>query len=70
MLLSTISKGVFLFLQFDKPVAQKMKVSWSAYDTFEANFKPLVVIELAEDTRDETKEWLTKKIVEKKKNGG
>ncbi|XP_060104828.1 anoctamin-10 [Heteronotia binoei] len=47
-----------------------MKVSWSAYDTFEANFKPLVVIELAKNTRDETKEWLTKKIVEKKKNGG
>ncbi|XP_077158820.1 anoctamin-10 isoform X2 [Paroedura picta] len=47
-----------------------MKISWSAYDTFEANFKPLVVIELAENTRDETKEWLTQKIVEKKKNGG
>nr|XP_056713372.1 anoctamin-10 [Euleptes europaea] len=47
-----------------------MKISWSAYDTFEANFKPLVVIELAENTKDETKEWLTQKIVEKKKNGG
>ncbi|KAJ7322526.1 hypothetical protein JRQ81_018813 [Phrynocephalus forsythii] len=47
-----------------------MKINWSAYDTFEANFKPLVVVELAKDTKDETKEWLTKKIVEKKKNGG
>ncbi|XP_044273216.1 anoctamin-10 isoform X3 [Varanus komodoensis] len=48
----------------------KMKISWSAYDTFEANFRPLVVVELAEDTKDETKEWLTQKIVDKKKNGG
>ncbi|KAH0627297.1 hypothetical protein JD844_002828 [Phrynosoma platyrhinos] len=47
-----------------------MKISWSAYDTFEANFRPLVVVELAKDIKDETKEWLTKKIVDKKKNGG
>lgn len=47
-----------------------MKISWSAYDTFEANFRPLVVVELAKDTKDETKEWLSQKIVEKKKNGG
>ncbi|XP_008119479.1 anoctamin-10 isoform X1 [Anolis carolinensis] len=47
-----------------------MKVSWSSYDTYEANFRPLVVVELAKDTKDETKEWLTQKIVDKKKNGG
>uniref|UniRef100_A0A8C6XY53 Anoctamin n=1 Tax=Naja naja TaxID=35670 RepID=A0A8C6XY53_NAJNA len=47
-----------------------MKISWSAYDTFEANFKPLVVIELAQNTKDETKEWLMQKVVGKKKNGG
>ncbi|XP_039192227.1 anoctamin-10 [Crotalus tigris] len=47
-----------------------MKISWSAYDTFEANFKPLVVVELAQNTKDETKEWLMQKIVGKKKNGG
>uniref|UniRef100_A0A8C6XY87 Anoctamin n=1 Tax=Naja naja TaxID=35670 RepID=A0A8C6XY87_NAJNA len=46
-----------------------MKISWSAYDTFEANFKPLVVIELAQNTKDETKEWLMQKVVGKKKNG-
>ncbi|XP_053122083.1 anoctamin-10 isoform X2 [Hemicordylus capensis] len=47
-----------------------MKISWSAYDTSATNFRPLVVIELAKDIKDETKEWLTQKIVEKKKNGG
>ncbi|KAM6450827.1 anoctamin-10 isoform 1-T3 [Liasis olivaceus] len=47
-----------------------MKISWSAYDTFEANFKPLVVVQLAQNTKDETKEWLVQKIVGKKKNGG
>ncbi|KAM3821981.1 anoctamin-10 isoform 1-T2 [Vipera latastei] len=47
-----------------------MKISWSAYDTFEDNFKPLVVVELAKNTKDETKEWLMQKIVGKKKNGG
>nr|XP_060637837.1 anoctamin-10 [Anolis sagrei ordinatus]XP_060637838.1 anoctamin-10 [Anolis sagrei ordinatus]XP_060637839.1 anoctamin-10 [Anolis sagrei ordinatus]XP_060637840.1 anoctamin-10 [Anolis sagrei ordinatus] len=47
-----------------------MKVSWSSYDTYEANFRPLVVVELAKNTKDETKEWLIQKIVDKKKNGG
>uniref|UniRef100_A0A8C8S512 Anoctamin 10 n=1 Tax=Pelusios castaneus TaxID=367368 RepID=A0A8C8S512_9SAUR len=47
-----------------------MKESWSAFDTFEPHFRPLVVIELAKDTKEETKEWLTQRIVEKKKNGG
>uniref|UniRef100_A0A8D0H5P5 ANO10 n=1 Tax=Sphenodon punctatus TaxID=8508 RepID=A0A8D0H5P5_SPHPU len=47
-----------------------MKESWSAFDTFEANFRPLVVIELAQNTKEETKEWLTQRIVDKKKNGG
>ncbi|KAG8139256.1 hypothetical protein E2320_002048 [Naja naja] len=51
-------------------LSKKMKISWSAYDTFEANFKPLVVIELAQNTKDETKEWLMQKVVGKKKNGG
>ncbi|XP_044862383.1 anoctamin-10 isoform X4 [Mauremys mutica] len=47
-----------------------MKESWSAFDTFEHHFRPLVVIELAKDTKEETKEWLTQRIVDKKKNGG
>ncbi|XP_039383847.1 anoctamin-10 isoform X3 [Mauremys reevesii] len=47
-----------------------MKESWSAFDTFEHHFRPLVVIELAKDTKEETREWLTQRIVDKKKNGG
>ncbi|XP_006030338.1 anoctamin-10 isoform X3 [Alligator sinensis] len=47
-----------------------MKESWSAFDTFEPHFRPLVVIELAKDTKEETKEWLTQRIEDKKKNGG
>ncbi|XP_034616752.1 anoctamin-10 isoform X1 [Trachemys scripta elegans] len=47
-----------------------MKESWSAFDTFEPHFRPLVIIELAKDTKEETKEWLTQRIVDKKKNGG
>ncbi|XP_075778076.1 anoctamin-10 isoform X2 [Pelodiscus sinensis] len=47
-----------------------MKESWSAFDTFEPHFRPLVVIELAKGTKEETKEWLTQRIVDKKKNGG
>uniref|UniRef100_A0A8C0HF95 Anoctamin n=1 Tax=Chelonoidis abingdonii TaxID=106734 RepID=A0A8C0HF95_CHEAB len=46
-----------------------MKESWSAFDTFEHHFRPLVVIELAKDTKEETKEWLTQRIMDKKKNG-
>ncbi|XP_048694653.2 anoctamin-10 isoform X3 [Caretta caretta] len=49
---------------------QRMKESWSAFDTFEPHFRPLVVIELAKNTKEETKEWLTQRIVDKKKNGG
>ncbi|KAJ1101739.1 hypothetical protein NDU88_006803, partial [Pleurodeles waltl] len=33
-------------------------------------FRPLVVIELAEDANEETKEWLVKRIMDKKENGG
>ncbi|NXK17492.1 ANO10 protein, partial [Arenaria interpres] len=47
-----------------------MEESWSFLDTFEPNFRPLVVIELAKGTKEETIEWFTKRIVEKKANGG
>nr|XP_025954493.1 anoctamin-10 isoform X2 [Dromaius novaehollandiae] len=50
--------------------SQKMKESWSSFDTFEPSFRPLVVIELAKGTKEETREWLTKRIVDKKANGG
>ncbi|XP_077125102.1 anoctamin-10 [Ranitomeya variabilis] len=36
----------------------------------EPEFKPLVVIELAKDVQEETKKWLAKKIMDKKKDGG
>ncbi|XP_044150609.1 anoctamin-10 isoform X1 [Bufo gargarizans] len=36
----------------------------------EPEFKPLVVIELAKDVQEETKKWLVKKIMDKKKDGG
>ncbi|KAM3929384.1 anoctamin-10 [Leptodactylus fuscus] len=36
----------------------------------EPEFKPLVVIELAKDVKEETKKWLVKKIMDKKKDGG
>ena len=35
-----------------------MKVTLSALDTHESSFTPLVVIELAQDVKEETKEWL------------
>ncbi|KAF6312458.1 anoctamin 10 [Rhinolophus ferrumequinum] len=47
-----------------------MKVSLSALDTCESSFTPLVVIELAQDVKDETKEWLKNRIIAKKKDGG
>ncbi|XP_025901334.1 anoctamin-10 isoform X2 [Nothoprocta perdicaria] len=47
-----------------------MKESWSSLDNFEPNFRPLVVIELAKSTKDETREWLTRRISDKKANGG
>ncbi|XP_054016927.1 anoctamin-10 [Dryobates pubescens] len=47
-----------------------MAESWSFLDTSEPNFKPLVVIELAKGTKKETVEWFTKRIVDKKANGG
>nr|KAF6334794.1 anoctamin 10 [Pipistrellus kuhlii] len=47
-----------------------MKVTLSALDTFESSFTPLVVIELAKDVKDETKEWLKNRITMKKKDGG
>ncbi|XP_045386696.1 anoctamin-10 [Lemur catta] len=47
-----------------------MKVTLSALDTYESSFTPLVVIELAEDVKEETKEWLKNRIIAKKKDGG
>ncbi|NXU19985.1 ANO10 protein, partial [Pardalotus punctatus] len=47
-----------------------MVESWSFLDTVESNFRPLVVIELAKGTKEETIEWFTKRIVDKKANGG
>lgn len=48
----------------------KMKVTLSALDTHESSFTPLVVIELAQDVKEETKEWLKSRIITKKKDGG
>ncbi|XP_068944701.1 anoctamin-10 isoform X2 [Petaurus breviceps papuanus] len=47
-----------------------MRVTLSALDTSETFFKPLVVLELAQDVKEETRKWLEKKINDKKKNGG
>ncbi|XP_037684957.1 anoctamin-10-like [Choloepus didactylus] len=47
-----------------------MKVTLSALDTHETSFTPLVVIELAQDVKEETKEWLKSRIIAKKKDGG
>nr|KAF6419868.1 anoctamin 10 [Molossus molossus] len=47
-----------------------MKVTLSALDTSESCFTPLVVIELAQDVKEETKEWLKNRIITKKKDGG
>ncbi|NWT44056.1 ANO10 protein, partial [Chroicocephalus maculipennis] len=47
-----------------------MAESWPFLDTFEPDFRPLVVIELAKGTKEETIEWFTKRIVDKKANGG
>ncbi|XP_027728092.1 anoctamin-10 isoform X3 [Vombatus ursinus] len=47
-----------------------MRVTLSALDTSETFFKPLVVLELARDVKEETRKWLEKKINDKKKNGG
>ncbi|XP_071456426.1 anoctamin-10 isoform X2 [Marmota flaviventris] len=47
-----------------------MKVTLSALDTYESSFTPLVVIELAQDVKEETKEWLKNRIIAKKKDGG
>ena len=48
----------------------KMKVTLSALDTHESSFTPLVIIELAQDVKEETKEWLKNRIITKKKDGG
>lgn len=48
----------------------KMKVTLSALDTCESSFTPLVVLELAQDVKEETKEWLKNRIVSKKEDGG
>ncbi|XP_043298036.1 anoctamin-10 isoform X4 [Cervus canadensis] len=47
-----------------------MKVTLSALDTHESSFTPLVIIELAQDVKEETKEWLKNRIITKKKDGG
>ncbi|XP_060240998.1 anoctamin-10 isoform X2 [Meriones unguiculatus] len=47
-----------------------MRVTLSTLDTSESSFTPLVVIELAPDVKEETKEWLKNKIIAKKKDGG
>ncbi|OBS82440.1 hypothetical protein A6R68_23572, partial [Neotoma lepida] len=47
-----------------------MRVTLSTLDTCESSFTPLVVIELAQDVKEETKEWLKNKIIAKKKDGG
>ncbi|KAM6159817.1 anoctamin-10 isoform 2-T4 [Erethizon dorsatum] len=47
-----------------------MKVTLSTLDTYETSFTPLVVIELAQDVKEETKEWLKSRIIAKKKDGG
>lgn len=47
-----------------------MKVTLSALNTSESSFTPLVVIELAQDVKEETKEWLKNRIIAKKKDGG
>nr|XP_020761044.1 anoctamin-10 isoform X2 [Odocoileus virginianus texanus] len=48
----------------------KMKVTLSALDIHESSFTPLVIIELAQDVKEETKEWLKNRIITKKKDGG
>ncbi|XP_017377971.1 anoctamin-10 isoform X3 [Cebus imitator] len=47
-----------------------MKVTLSALDTSESSFTPLVVIEFAQDVKEETKEWLKNRIIAPKKDGG
>ncbi|KAK7806899.1 hypothetical protein U0070_026042 [Myodes glareolus] len=47
-----------------------MRVTLSTLDTCESSFTPLVVIELAQDVKEETKEWLKNRIIAKKKDGG
>ncbi|XP_074260128.1 anoctamin-10 isoform X4 [Saimiri boliviensis] len=47
-----------------------MKVTLSALDTSESSFMPLVVIEFAQDVKEETKEWLKNRIIAPKKDGG
>lgn len=47
-----------------------MKVTLPALDTCESSFTPLVVLELAQDVKKETKEWLKNRIVSKKEDGG
>ncbi|XP_032767137.1 anoctamin-10 [Rattus rattus] len=42
----------------------------STVDTCESSFTPLVVIELAQDVKEETKEWLKSRIISPKKDGG
>ncbi|XP_043823293.1 anoctamin-10 [Dromiciops gliroides] len=47
-----------------------MRLTLSALETSEIIFKPLVILELARDVKEETKKWLEKKINDEKKNGG
>ncbi|XP_054536582.1 anoctamin-10 isoform X6 [Pan troglodytes] len=59
-----------MVLDSSKTDLSKMKVTLSALDTSESSFTPLVVIELAQDVKEETKEWLKNRIIAKKKDGG
>ena len=47
-----------------------MRVTSSTLGTCENSFTPLVVLELAQGVKDETKEWLKNRIIAKKKDGG
>nr|XP_033785972.1 anoctamin-10 isoform X2 [Geotrypetes seraphini] len=47
-----------------------MKRSLSLQEAADPNFRPLVVIELAKDAKEETKEWLIRRIMDKKRDGG
>ncbi|XP_029445238.1 anoctamin-10 isoform X2 [Rhinatrema bivittatum] len=47
-----------------------MKRIQNLCDAADLDFTPLVVIELVKDAKEETKEWLIKRIMDKKKDGG
>ena len=63
------SMRTYVYFLFSASLS-KMKVTLSALDTHESSFTPLVIIELAQDVKEETKEWLKNRIITKKKDGG